>query len=186
MQIWRLLFQTIFHFWNLFCYHHFNLSSTIRNLFPSSWAHLLLKNRIVYRFSIFSHSRPKPAAGFALPLILPFLPDSNPAVWDLGKCSSFLFLLCGLLGDVSRGVNGTRVSSPACNACATRSSCSGASSWVSGANLVHAWRSTYHSNSVLVLARFIRFTFLASSVQCRMPLLNAVSGCVLVFKTRWS
>lgn len=53
MQICRLLFQTIFHFWNLFCYHHFNLSNAIRNLFPNSRAHLLLKKRIVYGFSIF-------------------------------------------------------------------------------------------------------------------------------------
>lgn len=98
MQIRRLLFQTIFHFWNLFCNHHFNLFNAIRNFFPNSWAHLLLKNGIVYDFQFFPHPRPKPAAGFTLFLLLPSLPDENPRVLSLGKKVQQFFCCVGYWG----------------------------------------------------------------------------------------
>lgn len=154
MQIRRLLFQTIFHFWNLFCNHHFNLFNAIRNFFPNSWAHLLLKNGILYDFQFFSP--PKTQASCRLHVVSP---SSLPPRWksqspESWQESAAVFLLCGLLGAGCRGVKWNWVSMPACTGCATKSSCYGVPSWIRGANLVHDWWRTPFCCFVLVLARF--------------------------------
>lgn len=159
MQIWRLLFQTIFHFWNLFCYHHFNFSNAIRNLFPNSWAHLLLKNKIVYGFSFFFFP-PETQTSCRLPFVsLPSLPprlkSQSLGSWqESAAVFFFFFLLCELLEAGCRGVNGNWVSMPACTVCATKSICYEVPRWISGATFIHAWWSTSYFCFVLVLARF--------------------------------
>lgn len=187
MQICRLLFQTIFHFWNLFCYHHFNLSNAIRNLFPNSGAHLLLKKRIVYGFSIFFFPTRDPNQ-LQASLCFSSLPlrFNSQSFGSWQESAGVFFLLCGLLGAGCGGINCNWVSVPACAVCTTKSSCYRVPSWISG-----TWSLGTCLVKHLLLLLFagagrIWVTFLASSVKYRIPLLETVSGYILVFKMQWS
>lgn len=153
MQIWRLLFQTIFHLWNLYFYLYFNLSNAIRNFFPNSWVHLLLKNRIVYDFSTFFPPETQTSCRlhFVSPSFLPpRLKSRSLGSWQ----ESAAALLLWVMGAGCRGVKWNWISTLACTACATKSSCYGVPSWFRGANLVHGWWSTPYCCFFLVLARF--------------------------------
>lgn len=153
MQIWRLLFQIVFHFWNLFCYHYFNLFNAIRNFFPNSWAHLLLKNAIVYDFSIFFPPETQTSCRlhFVSPSSLPPRLKSQ-SLWSWQESAAVF--CCGLLGAGCRGVKWNWISMPACTACAAKSSCYGVPSCISRAHLVHDWWCAPYCCFVVVLARF--------------------------------